>query len=201
VSTSLKVIVTLVAGAIGTAFAYLYADLPMATYMHEHGTSVTSDVGRFLEELGKSHWFLIANAVIIVATWRASRKTAYDHIVLFGSIALSGIIANAIKVCVNRARPPLYFSEGIFGFEPLTFATDFLHTSFPSGHATTGLALAVAGTLTRPRGGWIFVPVGLAIALGRIPYNVHYVSDVVAGATIGAATAIVVASFIDGRRS
>lgn len=143
-TTSMRIIVVLVIGTLATVFAYVYADLPVAAYMHEHGTSVTGSVGRFLEELGKSHWFLIANLVIIMATWRASRHTAYRHIALFGSIALSGIIANLIKITVNRARPPLFFSEGVFGIEPGLFATDFLHTSFPSGHATTGLALAVA---------------------------------------------------------
>jgi undecaprenyl-diphosphatase len=183
--------------ATATALCWLcygYIDIPVAEYIHTNTTPTLQGVGAFLDELGKSHWLLLSNAVIMLAAWftQHRRHVLRSHGALFLSVAISGLLANVIKVSVNRARPPLLFEHGQYGFAPLTFQTDFLHTSFPSGHATTGLALAVAGSMVAPRFRWLFWSVGIAIALGRVLYNVHYVSDVLAGAALGAATAVVV---------
>lgn len=178
---------------------YLWVDRPVALWLHTNTTPPVRAVASFLEELGKAHWFLVTNLVVIAATWRGSRRTAAHHGAFFLSIAASGIMANIVKVIVCRARPPLLFDEGVFGFFPLTWHTDFLHTSFPSGHATTGLAIAVAGSLTHPRKAWLFWTIGLAIAIGRVVYTVHYVSDVVAGGLLGALTALWCVRYLKAR--
>ncbi len=179
-------------------FCYGYVDIPVAEYIHTNTTPALRGVGAFLDELGKSHWLLLSNAVIILAAWftQHRRRVLRSHGTLFLSIAISGLLANGIKVSVNRARPPLLFDQGQYGFAPLSFQLDFLHNSFPSGHATTGLALAVAGSMVAPKYRWFFWTVGLSIAVGRVLYNVHYVSDVLAGAALGAATAIVVSDIM-----
>jgi undecaprenyl-diphosphatase len=58
--------------------------------------------------------------------------------------------------------------------------------SFPSGHACSSFAAATALVLAFPgKGGWAFVPAVL-IAVSRVYLGVHYPSDVLAGAAIGA---------------
>jgi membrane-associated phospholipid phosphatase len=63
------------------------------------------------------------------------------------------------------------------------------HLSFPSGHSTS--AFAFAGVVTAEHGIWPFGAGAIALATltaySRINDNEHYLHDVVAGATIGAA--------------
>lgn len=177
---------------------YFYVDIPVAMFVHSTNTPELQGIGRFLDELGKSHWLLLSNAVVIAAAWFTSHRknVLRTHGTVFLSIAASGIVVNIIKILTNRARPPLLIQNGEYGFAPFTFQLDFLHNSFPSGHATTGLALAVAGSMVAPAYRWLFWTIGLAIALARVLYNVHYVSDVIAGAALGAATAVVVSRYV-----
>ncbi len=58
--------------------------------------------------------------------------------------------------------------------------------SFPSSHATRGLAMAVVLTAWRPVVGWAALPAALLIAWSRLPLRKHYPSDVLVGAVLGA---------------
>jgi undecaprenyl-diphosphatase len=61
--------------------------------------------------------------------------------------------------------------------------------SFPSGHALHATSFSVLLAGYYPEAAWVLVPVALLIALSRVALGLHYPSDVVAGAAIGAATA------------
>lgn len=60
-------------------------------------------------------------------------------------------------------------------------------SSFPSGHAASGFAFAVAATRELPEAGPLLLPLAGAVAYSRVYLGVHYPSDVVAGAAFGAA--------------
>ncbi|QXD15452.1 phosphatase PAP2 family protein [Rhodocaloribacter litoris] len=66
--------------------------------------------------------------------------------------------------------------------------------SFPSGHATLAFALATSWSLSYPR--WYVVAPGMlwagSVALSRVRFGVHYPSDVLAGALLGAGVAATV---------
>ena len=147
-------------------------------------------LGHWLEEAGKAHWILGYSIVITAAAWRSRRDEAHNHLRLFGAVAASGILANIIKVIVCRPRPPLFIEQSITEWNTLGFQIDYMWNSFPSGHATTGLAIAVAGAAAYPRAKYVFWVVGAAIALGRIMLNVHYLSDVLAGSLLGVLAAL-----------
>ena len=61
--------------------------------------------------------------------------------------------------------------------------------SFPSGHATFFFALATALYLYNKKWGIGFFLAALLMTVGRVIAGVHYPSDIVAGALIGAAVA------------
>ncbi|MPY63093.1 phosphatase PAP2 family protein [Streptomyces spongiae] len=65
--------------------------------------------------------------------------------------------------------------------------------SFPSSHASSAVAAAVAyGALRTPRApllGSLVVPLAAAMCVSRLVVGVHYPSDVAAGVALGAATA------------
>ncbi len=164
----------------------LFIDQPLALWINAHQTPETRLIGKWLEEAGKSHWVLGYCLIVAAVAWRSWRSIAHRHIALFTAVAASGILANIIKIIVCRTRPPLLIEKGLATFDLFGFRTEYLWNSFPSGHATTGLAIAIAGSVTWPRLSWLMWLIGISIALGRLMYNVHYLSDVIAGALLGA---------------
>ena len=169
-----------------------WVDAPVAQWMHANTTAWMRTLGNVLDHAGQSHWVLGYAALAAIALWRTQRENARNHLLLFGSVAISGITANIIKVLAGRPRPPLAIQSGIVSWEPLSWHMEFLWNSFPSGHATTGLCIAIMGSALYPRLSPLLWTLGIGIAIARVILNVHYVSDVMVGSMIGAAVAIVI---------
>jgi undecaprenyl-diphosphatase len=111
---------------------------------------------------------------------RATALTAGAHLVSMG-----------VKRLVRRPRPA--------HVEPLV-RTAGRH-SFPSSHATSAAAAAVAyGTLGAygALGAYTIPPLAAAMCLSRLVTGVHYPSDVAAGAALGALTARLGARWMRG---
>lgn len=162
-----------------------FFDIPLAKWLPSLKDTSVYIIAEALGEIGRSHWILGYAAVASVVLWRGNRSLAQKHLVLFASVAVSGIFSLALKTIVCRPRPPLFLESGITWPHFFDFTTAFLWNSIPSGHATTGLAIAVAGSYITPRLRWPWWVLGTLIALSRIVLNVHYVSDVIAGSIIG----------------
>ncbi|MGI9400523.1 MAG: phosphatase PAP2 family protein, partial [Rhizobiaceae bacterium] len=67
------------------------------------------------------------------------------------------------------------------------FTRGYEFASFPSGHATTAGAAAIALALLFPRLRSLFVVAGIWVAISRPALGVHFPSDVLAGFCFGAA--------------
>lgn len=182
--------ITFFIGFVAMAVSMMWLDIPVAQWVNAHQSDSIKSVGHFFEEIGKSHWILGYCIVMIIITWRSMRSVAHKHLGLFASVAVSGIVANVIKVIACRPRPPLFIERGITEWNLFGFQMDYIWNSFPSGHATTGLAIAISGSFIYPRLRWLFWIIGIAIVLGRVILNAHYVSDVIAGSLLGAIVAI-----------
>jgi membrane-associated phospholipid phosphatase len=105
---------------------------------------------------------------------------------IFVSVALSGILSNVIKVLVGRARPHHAGTLNRPDFHPFA-GTGSFH-SFPSGHANTVFAIALAvGFLAPPLRRWLLA---LAAILGfcRVLQYQHFVSDTLGGALLAIVT-------------
>lgn len=63
------------------------------------------------------------------------------------------------------------------------------HYSFPSGHTLHAVAFTLVAVAHFPWLAWITVPFTLLVAASRVMLGLHYPSDVLAGALIGAAVA------------
>ena len=61
--------------------------------------------------------------------------------------------------------------------------------SFPSGHTLHAVSFAWQATAHFPELGWLLMPLAALIAGSRVVLGLHYPSDVLAGAAIGAALA------------
>jgi undecaprenyl-diphosphatase len=94
-------------------------------------------------------------------------------------VAPAAIVANfAVKKAVGRQRPV------ITDHPALAKAPSKL--SFPSAHATSSVAAAVAYARVRPEARGPLLALAAAICVGRPYLGMHYPSDVAAGALLGA---------------
>jgi membrane-associated phospholipid phosphatase len=96
------------------------------------------------------------------------------------ALVFASFVANqAVKFLVRRPRPNLP------DLPPLVHTMS--NRSYPSAHATTSAAAAVALSRALPRGP--LYAVATALALSRLYLGVHYPSDTLAGAALGVAVA------------
>jgi undecaprenyl-diphosphatase len=69
------------------------------------------------------------------------------------------------------------------------FAAPLDHFSFPSGHTLHAVAFTLVVLVYYPGLAWLLLPFTLLIAVSRVVLGLHYPSDVLAGALLGAAIA------------
>jgi undecaprenyl-diphosphatase len=100
------------------------------------------------------------------------------------SVALALLVAHVLATVIDRPRPFVAHGATIHAF--LAHAAD---PSFPSEHATAAFAIAVAVALRLRPLGALLALLALALAAGRVFLGLHYPSDVLAGAALGAAIA------------
>jgi undecaprenyl-diphosphatase len=104
------------------------------------------------------------------------------------------LLTIVLKPLVDRPRP----SDTIADADPLLGGT--LGSSFPSGHAATSFAGAVVLAYLFRRGLPLLLLLAAAIAYSRVYLGVHYPSDVLAGAALGAAVALLALALLRLRR-
>jgi undecaprenyl-diphosphatase len=61
--------------------------------------------------------------------------------------------------------------------------------SFPSGHTLHAVSFAWQATAHFPELGWVLLPLAGLIAASRVVLGLHYPTDVLAGAALGASLA------------
>ena len=101
-------------------------------------------------------------------------KRLFTFIVL--SVVLTQLVVNGLKLTTGVLRPD---------------ATNYF--SFPSGHTATAFALATSLCVKYPKW-YVIAPSALwacSVGVSRMNEGVHYPSDVLAGAAIGAGCAVV----------
>lgn len=106
------------------------------------------------------------------------RRKWTETVFVFSSGIIAWCVATLLKFVFQANRPYLTLRD----VEPLISKTDY---SFPSGHATFFMALAVAMYLSHKKAGYIFIVLALLIGLARIAAGVHYPVDIIGGFILG----------------
>ncbi len=97
--------------------------------------------------------------------------------------ALGVALYTLLKQQLARERPFITHTAIDPGAAPLD------RYSFPSGHTLHAVSFAWQASAHFPELGWVLLPLAALIAGSRVVLGLHYPSDVLAGAAIGAALA------------
>ena len=95
-------------------------------------------------------------------------------------------MVNLIKMTVGRARPNVAQHLNWPEFHPFTVNAHF--HSFPSGHANTLIAIALAVGFLVPALRRYLLVLAAAVAFGRVLQFRHFISDTLGGALLAVAT-------------
>jgi undecaprenyl-diphosphatase len=162
-----------------------------------------------LTDFGKAGWVLIPTGGLLLAAAAIASPTLgrTAHLVLislvvrlgfvFVAVALPSLVVTVAKRLIGRARPLRVDGADIY-FAPFSWRVDY--ASMPSGHSTTAFATVVALGALFPRARVALWFYGGVIALSRVVLTAHYPSDVIAGAVVGGAGALLVRAWFAGRR-
>jgi undecaprenyl-diphosphatase len=162
-----------------------------------------------ITDYGKSGWFLwplgllfLALAALPPMVTPFSQRVLATIMVrvgfLFTAIAVPSLFVTIIKRLIGRARPMVGGSLDPFLYSPFVWRADY--AGMPSGHATTAFAVLVAFGTLWPRSRTLWLVYALLIAVSRVVVNAHYPSDVLAGALVGIAGAVLVRHYFAQRR-
>lgn len=169
-------------------------DLPVAQWLRRH--ELPADLRRLLRLSEAFAWggtvglIVLTAAVLDARGWRVVPRLAV-------ATAGAGLAADVGKLVIARLRPPAASLDGgvldtfvgwLPAFDPALLAQPYGYKfqSFPSGHAATAAGLAIALAMLYPRGRWLFAALATLAAVQRLQGNAHFLSDVLAGASLGA---------------
>jgi membrane-associated phospholipid phosphatase len=184
---------TVVAAFSAALVLALFLDVPLSSWAHDSGTAgwlkshvLLTHIIRFP---GTFYFTLVVGAVML-----AARLWSKAAIVLLAGI-FSGLNA-PLKLIIGRIRP--YHGVPPFQLHPFKFGLVNMEASFsfPSGDASLAFAMAMSLSMTVPRLRPLWWTLAVIVAIERVAENAHYPSDVVAGAALGVAVAVLARSSV-----
>lgn len=156
-------------------------DRAILVFVHMHASAAWTSVFEVITLSGSAYALIpVVSAAAMALLWA---KRRYEALLLAASPLIGAGLVYIVKTLVGRARPELWPSEWYSG------------SSFPSGHTVAVAATATAGALVVSRLwpaahrwalGAAFVWT-ILVALSRLVLGVHWPTDVLAAACIGAA--------------
>ena len=180
--------VAIAAAAIGTVSV---ADRRVDAWVQDHRSSHSDALARAFRNGGQPEVVFGVPAALLTAGLISGHKDLErSGVRVLASVVLAGVITGGGKVVTGRLRPNESTTQ--YSFKPFT-----RHDAFPSGHATMAFALAtsLADEIRRPWASALLYAGATGTAWSRLNAHVHWLSDVLAGATVG----ITAAKVIEGR--
>ncbi len=167
-------------------------DFPANNFFAAYSNPYFTPFVKFANRFGKGEvHFSVLLALIIISMLFKKEKLQNIFSISLMSAVFSGIAVNIIKIIISRARPVITFSAYKFFAYIEAYKNGSLfqyeYLSMPSGHTITVVAAVVPLYIyfknKYMRTGLVLL--ALLTAFSRVYVNVHWVSDVLAGALLG----------------
>lgn len=185
------------AGATALVVAYGVVDEPLQQFSQTNRTAVANTMAEVMQPLGRQRNLApVAGAALLGGLLLRNQKLQKVGALSLGSIVVNALSTSALKAFFARHRPNV--STENHGFDgPFSNSNN---TSLPSSHTSTAFAVA-ASVATVYKDHRLVPPLAYGVAtlvgLSRINDNVHWASDVLAGAAVGYLSARVVNRIYD----
>lgn len=191
--TSILALITLICGIILTTLAYFFADKPTAYFVFKHPTPIRHILLQ-LTYIPPIILTIIVPIVIlgclIYMCWKPLTKFLLILFVTAINLSIVYNIKNSLKWSFGRTWPltwtgnnPSLIKDNVFGFH--FFHGGIGYSAFPSGHAAILATTITTLWVFYPKWRWLYIIVGLAVILSLLALNYHFVSDIIAGLTLG----------------
>jgi membrane-associated phospholipid phosphatase len=156
---------------------FLYVDRPVAEFFRVHSLSFFLN---FFNLAGKGIIYIAVFFMLALYFWVVAKSERWARRMAGMSAWVATAYASCavLKVLCGRARPVLWFTEKKFGFFGFHFANEYW--SFPSGHTTTFISVALGLSIFFPKYWKVFLLIGVLFSLTRVILTEHYLSDVLA---------------------
>ena len=179
---------------------YFAFDLPVAKYCKSSFSDYK--IRRTLKDiskLGLATFYLVCAGVAFVFFRFIRKREIWSNRALFVflSISLSGVLVIIIKFISGRYRPKMFFEEQLYGFQ--FFQLKGKLTSFPSGHASTIVALMLSLYLISPKYRIFYFIIGFGVVASRVAVCHHFPTDVIFGSYVAAITTLCLKHLLDKR--
>jgi membrane-associated phospholipid phosphatase len=186
--------------AVLVALCYFFVDRPVAFWVSDHHTNRF----RFLVWLQDPPPIIQMWAPAVLAALAIRRACGpFRHwertlLAACASLLVAVQFESSLKFCFGRYWPdtwihdnPSLLGDGEYGFHPFHHGVAF--GSFPSGHMIRTLSMTAVVWIASPRWRWACVLATLAVAIGLIGMNYHFVGDVIGGGIVGSLVGVYMA--------
>lgn len=170
-------------------------DKAILLYIHNHVSGTFTGFFEAVSFTGSSRFLFPLVALMTVGLLWAQHR--FDALLVSGSVIAAAVMIYLVKMAVGRVRPNLWETELYWG------------SSFPSGHTLAVAACATAITLVVsrlwPKQGMLALLLAivwtLLVAVSRLVLGVHWPTDVLVAACIGAFLPLVMRVVFELRRT
>lgn len=191
-----KWLLSLAATAAAVAICYLWVDRPVALLFHH--TIAKRDAFATLTTAPDP--MVPLAAIVFVAlglvslSGRVLSRLQTCALLCSLSLIVAELTKAQLKPVFGRTWPdtwinnnPSFLRDGVYGFN--FFNGGRAYAAFPSGHMAVSCAVLTVLWIYYPAWRPLYALAGLAVAVGLVGANYHFVSDVIAGGFVGVSCA------------
>ena len=162
--------------------AFAQIDFQMVLFMRSVRIPLLEQVGNVGNMLGHGETLILLGVVLFLIGY-VWKKETWRFAGIDGVVAhvIAGIAVQIPKHLIGRPRPRWSHQEA-FDYGP-SFQGGL--DAFPSGHAAASFAVAAVMARYFPKGAWLWYGVALFVAMSRVIRGSHFLTDALAGATMG----------------
>jgi membrane-associated phospholipid phosphatase len=173
----------------------VFVDRPLAEALKQIVHGPLESFFKAVTNLGRAELYMVPAALIGLWAWTHGKDTIKRQaLYVFVTLTASGAVELSVKYLLGRTRPKLWLENQEFTLHPLTHG--WAVNSFPSGHFQASWAAMTALAVLFPRYSKVFFGLAIIVALSRVMLTVHWLSDAMAGAWVGFASALILREII-----